>query len=197
MNKDYLVLVDMQNDFLGGCLSADNYKRVIDNTTTLFEEFQFDSIICTLDTHRENYLDTREGKHLPVKHCIKDTDGHKLVKPIYDSLYSQPHVEYIEKNSFAPDQTALFRVFRDFDKGDKIFVCGVCTDICVISTALQLMNMFQETEIYLIEPCCAGTDAENHEHALRVMESCQINIIDDFVILKANHPRLKLLKLNY
>ena len=198
MNKNYLVLVDMQNDFLGGCLSVPDFQKVIDANVSLLENFGFDKVICTLDTHNDKYTKTKEGRHLLVPHCIQNTSGHKLVKPIYDSLYSQPNVDFIEKYSFAPGQKQLYDKFWDFDSSsDKIFICGVCTDICVISTAFQLSSMFPETEIYLIEPCCAGTDTENHEHALRVMESCQINIIDDFVILKANHPRLKLLKNQY
>ena len=198
MNKNYLVLVDMQNDFLGGCLSVPDFQKVIDENVSLFENFCFDKVICTLDTHYDNYATTKEGRHLPTPHCIQKTNGHKLVKAIYDALYSQPNVDFVKKHKFAPGQKQFYDKFLDFDSvSDKIFICGVCTDICVVSTAFQLSSMFPETEIYLIEPCCAGTNKENHEHAVHVMQSCQINIVKDFDELKNNHARLRLLKLNY
>lgn len=179
MSKNYLVIVDVQGDFLGGPLGVSNSEQVVGEIEKVLKNYIFDHVVCTLDTHDENYLKTKEGKHLPTKHCIKGTLGHKIDRRIHDALYWQNSVKYVEKHTFAPHQQNIFNDTGIYDKNDKIFICGVCTDICVISTALQLSNMYPECEIYLIEPCCAGSSIENHYHAIHVMESCQINIIDN------------------
>jgi nicotinamidase-related amidase len=175
----------MQNDFChhSGNLVVPNHELVVAENVALLTHFSFDRVTCTLDTHVEDYLKTREGQHLPIEHCQENTFGHKLVQPVYNALYNQNMVNFIEKETFAPAYQNFFNNFNTLSWDDNIFICGVCTDICVISTALQLRTLYPENEIYLIEPCCAGTTGEKHNHAVNVMESCQINIIHNFAKL--------------
>ena len=164
-----LIVIDMQNDFVYGCLGSVEAMNIVENVKNKISEYvsSGDEIIFTRDTHHKNYLDTQEGRHLPIPHCIYGTDGWKIV----DGL-EVPNCKYINKNSFG---------WMDWDLYggviNKIEIVGVCTDICVISNALILKSMFPEVEIKVDSSCCAGTTPEKHEAALAVMKSCQIYVL--------------------
>ena len=95
MSKKILFVIDMQNDFIDGSLGSDDAKKIVTNVVNLINTFHKDNpngmIFCTLDSHYENYLDTLEGKNLPIKHCIIDSYGHMLNKEVHDAINKHPH----------------------------------------------------------------------------------------------------------
>ena len=143
------------------------------------------SIIATMDTHAEDYMETNEGKNLPVPHCVKDTKGWKIVPQILDALaYANPM--YLPKDRFgSPELPGLIRtVAMDGAKGGlgagenlSVTIIGWCTDICVISNALIVKSAFPEAEVFVDADCCAGVTPEAHEAALTVLRSCQIKVV--------------------
>lgn len=170
--KNILVVIDMQNDFIDGSLGT---KEAIEIVPTVLEliDSKFDLYYATLDTHGKDYFNTLEGKKLPVEHCIKDTVGWQINTQIKDAL-DQKNCSYIEKPTFgsitlAEELTSL--------NPDKITLCGLCTDICVISNALLLRAYNPNTVIEVVSKACAGTTIDNHNAALIAMKSCQIDII--------------------
>ena len=178
--KKILIIVDAQNDFchIDGALSTPEACKAADNIILKLDSpaFDFDEIYCTKDTHDDGYHDSVEGRHLPVDHCLKLSWGWKMREDIYRALYNQRYVTYIEKNKFAPSVRDIYDNIGMLERGDKIYVCGLCTDICVVNTALAVKN-FMECEVYLIEDCCAGSTPENHEAAIKVMKASHINVI--------------------
>lgn len=175
-----LVVVDMQNDFIFGPLGTPEAVSILPNVMKKIEEYRErgDNIIFTRDTHYKNYLDTLEGKYLPVEHCIAGTHGWQIA----DGLTSFED-ERVNKYSFAYTHWNLV-MFKD-DKGDipdEVELVGVCTDICVVSNALALKSAFPELlniDIVVDASCCAGTTPENHKAALQVMKCCQIKVINE------------------
>lgn len=166
----FLVIIDMQNDFITGALGSKEAQMIVDDIVRYAENFN-GHIIATMDTHSKDwYLKTQEGRKLPVEHCIKNTPGWCLEDRIFDVVGTT-----IEKSTFG--STELANYIEDYVKRDnynKVYLCGVCTDICVVSNALLLKAMYPEINIKVLEDLCAGTTPENHEAALKVMESCQI-----------------------
>lgn len=182
----YLFVVDMQYDFIDGSLGSDRAKNIVlPNVAKKLEECINDEnyqIFFTMDTHHEDYLNTLEGKKLPVKHCIHCSDGWLIHKDLKEIVVSQKDDHnlmkpyYLMKNTFG--MCNINKVFVDFDEyKDEIEICGLCTDICVISNALILRAYFPDTKITCIEKCCGGTSDEAHKAALEVMRSCQIDVI--------------------
>lgn len=178
MNK-YLMIIDAQNDFIGGKLGT---KEAIIAVERIGKELYrnrgyYDRIFLTLDTHyNDTYLNTQEGKHLPIAHCIQGTDGwniHNSVKAFLP-VENPETVTFIRKNTFG---TIHWK--NCISNGDcEITIVGFCTDICVITNALILKTFYPEATIKVIADCCAGTSIEAHEAALKVMESCQIEVIE-------------------
>ena len=176
MAQKLLIVVDMQHDFVVGTLGTNEAKAIIPNVVEKIVSWNGD-IICTQDTHGSNYLNTLEGKKLPVEHCIDGTLGHQIHFEVENALKRAANVEKIgniKKYSFG--SLMLPEMIR-FDNYEEIHVIGLCTDICVVSNALILKANFPETEIFVDASCCAGTTPEAHEAALRTMASCQINIV--------------------
>lgn len=174
-----LVIVDMQNDFIDGVLGTPEAKTARDNLMEkLKQENENTAIIFTRDTHRDgNYLNILEGEKLPVKHCIINTNGWCIDDEIFH-LGSNREFEVINKNSFGSLDALELEVCGFFDgENDEIEICGLCTDICVVSNALILRAAFPNTPITLDSKCCAGTTPQAHEAALTVMRSCQIDVI--------------------
>ncbi len=174
--RKILVVVDMQKDFVDGSLGTPEAQAIVKNVVKKIEEFQGD-IFVTYDTHFENYLETSEGKKLPVKHCIKGTAGFELDKNVADALNTKDHTN-VEKLTFG--STDLPKLIKD-RVGDEDFtveLVGLCTDICVVSNALILKANFPEKKISVDASCCAGVTPDTHSHALSVMEMCQIEIIE-------------------
>ncbi len=164
-----LIVVDMQNDFITDALGTKEAVAILDNVKAKINEYKADGnrIIYTRDTHFEDYLNTPEGKKLPVTHCVKDTYGWQIADGIY-----LDGCEIIDKLSFG---------YNGWDKYsfDEIEIIGLCTDICVVSNALILKAIFPNVNITVDASCCAGVTPESHNAALLTMKMCQINVIGE------------------
>ena len=171
--KKVLIAVDVQNDFVNGSLGTAEAEKIIPEVVKAINDPSYDQIFVTLDTHPENYLETFEGKHLPVAHCIRGTDGWKLNPEVEKALQGK-HPVIIEKPTFG--SMSLVQYLTNIHP-DEIVLTGLCTDICVISNALLLRAALYETKIGVIEKACAGVTPEKHQAALEVMRSCQIDIL--------------------
>lgn len=169
--NDVLVVIDMQNDFIDGALGTKEARDIVKAVIEKIEYFGGE-VVYTRDTHKDNYLETLEGQKLPVKHCIKDTDGWQLESRIRQLAEGKT---IIDKPTFG--SLALPHYLKEKGDLDSIVIVGLCTDICVISNALILKAAFPETEIIVDGDCCAGVTIESHENALKAMEMCQIRII--------------------
>lgn len=183
-----LVVVDMQNDFITGSLGTPEAQAIVPNVKKKVEESvaNGDIIVYTRDTHFVNYLETREGRKLPVEHCIVETDGWRIPDELlppgdYDKY------RIIDKFTFGSTDLAQFirmALVNEWYDGAKypndieeIELLGLCTDICVVSNALILKAEFYGNfDISVDATCCAGVTPETHEAALKTMEMCQINI---------------------
>jgi nicotinamidase-related amidase len=178
--KRTLIVVDMQNDFVTGPLGTEEARAIIPKIKAKIDEYikTRDEVIFTRDTHDEDYLDTNEGKHLPVPHCIYDTEGWQVVPEL-----DIPECEHIDKFTFG---WPFWARIRDLDSGihftrylQEIELVGVCTDICVVSNALILKSMYPRAKIIVDASCCAGVTPETHKAALTVMKSCQIEVVNE------------------
>lgn len=169
---DILVVIDMQNDFVSGVLGSTSAQTIVPLVLERIDTFD-GKIIFTKDTHKENYLDTMEGKKLPVKHCIKGTYGHDIV----DGLNTKNH-EVIEKTSFgSPDLIYRLQEINKQEPITSITLIGVCTDICVMVNAMTIKSFFPEIEIIVDSIYCSGVTEELHKNALDIMTGCQIKVI--------------------
>lgn len=174
-----LIVVDMQNDFIDGALGTKEAVAIVPNVKRKIEAYikNGDEIIFTRDTHHGNYLETSEGKNLPIVHCIEGTDGWK----IHAELDVQ-ECEHIDKCSFGWDMWDV-EYNSDGNLVDRNFyeieIVGLCTDICVVSNALILKALYPEIKITVDASCCAGVSPETHNAALTTMKCCQINIIGE------------------
>lgn len=173
--KHFLVVVDMQTDFVDGALGTQEAVAVKPKVVEKIRSFR-GPVFATLDTHGEAYLQTAEGRHLPVAHCVKGTPGWALAPEIAEALQERDAV-LVEKPTFG--SLVLPQLIEDAAGGEDfdVTVVGLCTDICVISNALLLKARFHEKEVYVDAACCAGVSPEKHEAALEVMRSCQINVL--------------------
>lgn len=181
-----LVVVDMQADFVVGSLGSDAAKAIVPKVVELMDAFEPCRIVLTRDTHHEDYLKTLEGRMLPVEHCVEGTPGHDVVEDVMLAFLRnscedvaqigdamQVCARVVDKSSFGSLRLpTVMDVYRD----GVIHVCGLCTDICVVSNALILRAAFPNTPIVCHADCCAGTSREAHEAALTVMRSCQIDV---------------------
>lgn len=174
--KKVLIVVDMQNDFVDGALGTKEAEGIVDAVVSKIQKFE-GPIIATLDTHSQNYLDTAEGKKLPVPHCIKMTRGWLLNEKVFEAL-SDKEYQMIEKKTFG--STKLVKVIRKMMKEEEIEIecVGLCTDICVVSNALLLKAHFPEMTIQVDASCCAGVTPETHQAALETMRMSQIDVTD-------------------
>lgn len=168
-----LIVIDCQNDFIDGALGTKEAQAIVPNVKKKIEEYKArgDKVIFTRDTHNENYLDTREGKHLPVKHCIRNTHGWQITGELDTS-----GCEIIDKNTFGYTQWYMYGIGHYIE---EIEIVGLCTDICVISNAMILKATFPEIKITVDASCCAGVTPESHKRALDAMKMCQIDIIGE------------------
>lgn len=173
--RKILVVVDMQRDFVDGALGSNEAVNIVDNVVNEITNFDGD-IIVTYDTHTEDYMETREGKYLPVKHCIKGTDGWRIDKKVQEALNSKVY-DVIHKPTFG--STELVKKFEDCNEKEmEVTLIGLCTDICVVSNAMLLKANYPEMNIKVIEKCCAGVTPESHKAALLTMKMCQIDIVE-------------------
>ncbi len=179
MGKRILIVVDMQNDFIDGSLGTKEAVAIVPNVIEKIHSYQNDVIFATLDTHPDNYLDTAEGKKLPVPHCIKGTEGHRLAPAIAEALSQCSDFTSLEKPTFGSiDLMEHIRHIMETETVDSIELCGLCTDICVVSNTLLLKALSPETPIQVDASCCAGVTPATHQAALTTMSMCQIDILN-------------------
>lgn len=174
--KKILVVVDMQNDFVDGSLGSKEAAAIVPNVAKKIREFDGDEIYVTFDTHHENYLQTLEGKKLPVPHCIEGSHGHELHPEIRSALAGK-HYSEVLKAGFG--SFSLTRGLKDRYPGEEMEfeVVGLCTDVCVVSNALIIRAGYPNSRITVDSTCCAGITPETHEAALATMRCCQVDII--------------------
>ena len=167
-----LLVIDMQNDFIDGALGTKEAAAIVPAVKKKIEEFD-GTVLFTRDTHFENYMETQEGKNLPVPHCIKGTDGWQIRSEL-DKLRI---TDAIDKVAFGSSELGPVLLKLDQENPiESITVIGLCTDICVISNAMIAKAFLPEVPISVDADCCAGVMPETHENALKAMEVCQIKV---------------------
>ena len=180
--KKILVVVDCQVDFITGSLRNEEAIKKVPNIVKKINEFDGDAIFYTMDTHAENYMETNEGRKLPVVHCVKGTEGWEIeagVKAaLEDAKLRNIKVACVEKPTFGSydlvEEIKRISLWSDLD----IELVGFCTDICVVSNALLVKAAFYEkAKIAVVEDCCAGVTPETHFAACKTMQMCQIDVI--------------------
>jgi len=173
-----LLVVDFQTDFIDGSLGTPEAQAITENVRRKIIERKEQGyiVVFLMDTHDADYLQTQEGRKLPVIHCVKDTEGWELHSSIRN--LANPDDKFI-KDTFGGAILNLFFDHRKYPYPAKIELIGVCTDICVVSNALILKAQYPEVEIVVDASCCAGTTPEAHQAALLVMRSCQVEVVND------------------
>lgn len=173
---DVLLVVDLQNDFVDGSLGNEGNDKIVGPIQKLVGEFKGE-VIFTRDTHEENYLESLEGKHLPVTHCVRGTKGWEIKIDPKDN-------KIIDKPSFGSYELVDYLIGLDKkEKIENIYMVGICTDICVLSNAIMIKNALLDAEVTVIEDLCRATSEKAHKASLVAMKSCQVNIIKakDFI----------------
>ena len=203
--RKILFVIDMQNDFINGSLGTkeaieivprvkekiESYKKYIREGVLDIMDIPYDTsnqyslsraansvgrIFYTMDTHDDKYLSTFEGRRLPVKHCIRETEGWRINSSIFNGVETSME-KIILKKTFGADTRALTQDVGQLEDNDEIEIVGVCTDICVLSNAIILRALYPNTKITVDSSCCAGTSVEAHRNALEAMKMCQIDVI--------------------
>ena len=171
-----LVVIDMQHDFVDGSLGSPEAQAIVDNVRQKIASFD-GPVIFTRDTHDTNYLESQEGQHLPVPHCVKDTHGWQIVDGLLETAEKRNTIHpyfIIDKPNFGSSElvTRLQGMHR-VEPIESITLVGLCTDICVVSNAVLLKTGLPEVPIHVDSKCCAGVTPETHEAALTTMKMCQ------------------------
>lgn len=169
--KNVLVVVDMQKDFIDGALGTKEAAEIVDNVAELIKGFDGE-VVFTRDTHFDNYMETQEGKKLPVPHCIKGSEGWEIDKKL--AVLRPGGMKVFDKPTFGSVELANY--LKSLDSLETVTLIGLCTDICVISNALLIKAFLPEVNISVVEKCCAGVTPESHRNALEAMKMCQIDI---------------------
>ena len=169
--KKLLIVVDMQNDFITGALGTPQAESALPNVIRKIGSCRENgyTVIYTRDTHHEDYLATQEGRRLPVEHCIEGTRGHAIA----DGLDTAGCV-VLDKPSFGSMELAELAAQGGYG---EIELCGLCTDICVVSNAIILKARLPEINVVVDASCCAGVTNESHKAALLTMKMCQVEVI--------------------
>ncbi len=171
--RKILVVVDMQKDFIDGSLGTKEAQAIVTPVIEKMKSYEKSDIYVTRDTHGKNYLDTAEGKKLPVVHCVEGTEGWQL-HPEIEALAEPEHI--INKPTFG-SMTLMEQLKAENEKEPlEIELVGLCTDICVVSNALLLKAAMPENNIKIDASCCAGVTPKSHEAALTTMQMCQIEV---------------------
>jgi len=171
--QNILLVIDMQNDFIDGALGTKEAVVIVPAVKAKIENFD-GTVLFTRDTHETCYMDTQEGKNLPVPHCIRGTDGWQI-RPELDALRK---TEAIDKPTFGSKELGtILTEMNEKDEIGSITLIGLCTDICVISNAMLVKAFLPEVPIIVDSACCAGVTPESHENALKAMQVCQIKVV--------------------
>lgn len=167
-----LVVVDMQNDFIDGALGTPEAVSIVPYVKEVIESFD-GKVLFTRDTHFADYMDTQEGKNLPVPHCVKDTEGWQIRKEL-DALRKTPAIDKITFGS-----KDLVEILKEEPSVESITFVGLCTDICVISNVMLTKAFFPEIPLIVDAKACAGVTPESHQNALAAMKMCQVRIVNE------------------
>ena len=173
-----LVVVDMQKDFIDGALGTKEAVAIVPNVVAKIKEYQEkgDTVVFTKDTHGANYMDTQEGRKLPVPHCIKGTDGFELCEEVKEIISGKQYRIY-EKETFGSSELAKDLASGRYADMEEIMLVGLCTDICVIANAMLCKTFLPELPVKVAADCCAGVTPESHKNGLNAMSMCQIEIV--------------------
>ena len=170
---DVLIVVDMQNDFVTGTLGSSLAQEIVVPLKEYLNSLKEDTyVIFTRDTHDESYLESNEGLHLPIPHCLFNTWGWQIIDELKDFKYNR----IINKPNFGIGSGTWKNILKDIDV-KSITLVGLCTDICVISNALSLKIAYPEIPVRVIERLCMGVTKKSHEDAIATMKMCQVDII--------------------
>lgn len=171
--KKFLIVVDMQNDFVDGALGTPEAVKIVPEVVKKIKSYPKECIYATRDTHGTDYFKTREGKFLPVEHCIIDTPGWQINDEVAKALGD---VNVIDKETFGSTKLAEM-LKKEWEKEPfSVELVGLCTDICVVSNALLIKAQLPECDITVDAACCAGVTPASHLAALLTMEMCQITV---------------------
>ena len=170
--KKLLIVIDMQADFISGALGTQEAQAIVPTVIKKISDFDGD-VVYTRDTHTDKYMDSAEGKKLPIIHCVKDTQGWQIHSEVFQAGFGKT-VAVIDKPTFGSTQLCDFTAAGNYA---SIELIGLCTDICVISNALCLKARLFETPISVWKDCCAGVTPDSHANALSAMSMCQIDIL--------------------
>ena len=171
--KKYLIVVDMQNDFIDGALGTLEAVGIVDNVKRLVSSFDGE-VIFTRDTHGEDYMSTREGRYLPVPHCIQGTHGWQITSALNTDeriVFDKVTFGSVELSDYLASENAREPI-------ESVTLVGLCTDICVISNAMLIKARLPEIDVIVKASACAGVTPESHANALTAMKMCQINVVD-------------------
>ena len=173
--QDILIVVDMQNDFIDGALGTAEAVEIVPRVAEKIKGFH-GKVLFTRDTHPENYLETQEGRKLPVVHCVKGTPGWEIRPELMALCQTEP----VDKPTFGSIRLGEVLVgLNTLDPIGSVTLIGLCTDICVISNALLVQAFLPEVPIYVDAACCAGVTPAGHRNALEAMKVCQIQVVNE------------------
>ena len=172
--RKILIVIDMQNDFIDGALGTAEAVGIVEAVKEKIRSYPPKDVIATMDTHFENYMQTQEGRYLPVPHCVRGTEGWEIRPEIAGLLKG---AKVYEKPTFGSMQLAEDLKAAAEKEEIELELIGLCTDICVVSNALLLKAQMPEVRISVDASCCAGVTPQKHEAALETMRSCQIRVI--------------------
>lgn len=179
-----LIVIDMQNDFIDGSLGTKEAAQIVDKVVKKIRSYKSGNVFATRDTHVAGYLQTQEGKNLPVEHCIKGTKGWEIHSDVAKALQEKDAV-IVDKPTFGSVDLAKLivaiaekeRDAKTNEEGIEIELLGICTDICVSSNALLLKAFLPEVKMFVDADCCAGVNPGKHQAALETLQSCQIHVL--------------------
>lgn len=175
LSRKKLVVIDVQNDFVTGSLGTKEAQAMLPRLIEKVKAFDGE-ILMTRDTHEVDYMETQEGRMLPVPHCIRGTEGWALV-PELEAIRVEQNLKVYDKPCFGSlELVADMKAAYERGELESLELVGICTDICVVSNALMLKSTMPELPMYVDAECCAGVTPEKHEAALEVMRSCQVNV---------------------
>ena len=172
--RKLLIVIDMQNDFIDGSLGTKEAEAIVPAVKEKIRSYPKEDVLATMDTHFPDYLETQEGKNLPVTHCVRETEGWQI-RPELAELILPENV--YEKPTFGCTELAEdLKAYYEEEEDIELELVGLCTDICVVSNALLLKAVMPEVRISVDASCCAGVTPEKHLAALETMRSCQIHV---------------------
>ena len=172
--RKILLVIDMQNDFINGALGTPEAEAIVGRVAEEIRKYPTENVIATRDTHTEDYLNTQEGRKLPVVHCVRGTPGWELHPEIAAALKG---AAVIDKPTFGSKELAEKLSLLSEQNDLEVTLAGLCTDICVVSNALLIKAFLPETPVRVIAACCAGVTPGSHQAALDTMRMCQIEIV--------------------